>query len=342
MRGTRLIFFLDAFKEVRQGQSSMGFGQGPAFLPLNTELEKLLNHYGIRIKSSLVLDENSYKQPLSRQFGGGEQALYFAPIIKNKQINPSIDFMKNIKGLIVLKISPLELNTDQIAKNSITALRLFSSSTRSWEMSERINLNPMFMSPPSSDQELSSMPLAYLLEGEFVSYFAGKAVPEKMVEKDDAKGPNDPNIETNSDDPQNPKSEVDLSQIDEKTVVLEKGKPSRILLVGSGEMIKDSLVDSEGQSTNSVFLMNVIDYMNDRGDVAVMRGKDQRFNPLYDTGASVKTFIKMVNIAGLPVLVVLFGLFVWLFRHRRKKQIQAMFTPTLQKSRMPQSQDVQG
>jgi ABC-2 type transport system permease protein len=325
MRGTRLTIFLDAFKEVRQGQSSMGFGQGPAFLPLNTGLEKLLNHYGIRIKRSLVLDENSYKQPLSRQFGGGEQTLYFAPIIKNKQINPSIDFMKNIKGLIVLKISPLELNADQIAKNSITALRLFSSSTRSWEMSERINLNPMFMRPPSSDQELSSMPLAYLLEGEFVSYFAGKAVPEKTVKKDDAKEPNDPNTETDSDDQKKVKAEVDLSQIDEKTVVLEKGKPSRILLVGSGEMIKDSLVDSEGQSMNSVFLMNAIDYMNDRGDVAVMRGKEQRFNPLYDTGATVKTFIKMVNIAGLPVLVVLFGLFVWLFRLRRKKQIQTMF-----------------
>ncbi len=325
MRGTRLIIFLDAFKEVRQGQGSMGFGQGPTFLPLNTGLEKLLNHYGIRIKTSIVLDENAYKQPLSRQFGGGEQTLYFAPIIKNKQINPAIDFMKNIKGLIVLKISPLELNTDQIAKNGITALRLFSSSTRSWEMSERINLNPMFMRPPSSDKELSSMPLAYLMEGEFISYFAGKAIPEKPVEKDIAKDSNKPGTETASDDPQKSKSGVDLSQFDEKRVVLEKGKPSRILLIGSGEMIKDSLIDSEGRSTNSIFLMNAIDYMNDRGDVALMRGKEQRFNPLYDTGAMVKTIIKMVNIAGLPVLVVLFGLFVWLFRHRRKKQIQAIF-----------------
>ena len=163
------------------------------------------------------------------------------------------------------------------------------------------------------------------MEGEFISYFAGKAIPEKTVEKDIAKDSNKPGTETAGDDSQQPKSGVDLSQFDEKRVVLEKGKPSRILLIGSGEMIKDNLIDSEGRSTNSIFLMNAIDYMNDRGDVALMRGKEQRFNPLYDTGAMVKTIIKMVNIAGLPVLVVLFGLFVWLFRHRRKKQIQAIF-----------------
>lgn len=325
MRGTRLVLFLDAFREIRQGQGSAGFGQGPTFLPLNTGLEKLLNHYGIRIKTSLVLDENSYKQSLSQQFGGGEQKLYFAPIIQSKQINDSIDIMKNIKGMIVLKISPLELDNDQITKNSVTAHRLFSSSSRSWEMSERINLNPMFMRPPASDEEMSSIPLAYLLEGEFISYFAGKPVPEKTVEKDEKADPNKPEIDPETNEPQKPESKLDLSRFDQKTVVLERGMPSRILLVGSGEMIKDNLIDSEGQSTNAVFVMNALDFMSDRGDVAVMRGKEQRFNPLFETGSIVRTFIKMANIAGLPVLVILFGLCVWLFRLRRKKQIQAMF-----------------
>ena len=56
-----------------------------------------------------------------------------------------------------------------------------------------------------------------------------------------------------------------------------------------------------------------------------MRSKEQRFNPLFDTGPATKTFVKSFNIAGLPVLVTLFGLLVWFKRHSRKKHIQMMF-----------------
>jgi hypothetical protein len=69
----------------------------------------------------------------------------------------------------------------------------------------------------------------------------------------------------------------------------------------------------------------VIDYLNDRGDVAVMRSKEQRFNPLEDPTPAMRTMTKAVNIAGLPILVVLFGVGVWLRRIARKKRIQAMF-----------------
>jgi len=72
-------------------------------------------------------------------------------------------------------------------------------------------------------------------------------------------------------------------------------------------------------------MMNVIDYLNDRGDVAVMRSKEQRFNPLEDPTPAMRTMTKAVNIAGLPILVVLFGVGVWLRRIARKKRIQAMF-----------------
>jgi ABC-type uncharacterized transport system involved in gliding motility auxiliary subunit len=56
-----------------------------------------------------------------------------------------------------------------------------------------------------------------------------------------------------------------------------------------------------------------------------MRSKQQSLNPLHKLGAQVKTFVKTANIAGLPVLVVIFGLLVWLWRQRRKKRIQMMF-----------------
>jgi hypothetical protein len=90
-------------------------------------------------------------------------------------------------------------------------------------------------------------------------------------------------------------------------------------------MLKNNLLDEQGETPNSMFIMNTLDYLNYREDIAEMRSKEQRFNPLRDTGQGIKTFVKSFNIAGLPVAVVLFGLLVWFNRHSRKKRIQMMF-----------------
>jgi hypothetical protein len=321
MRGKTLALFLDAFNEVmpsQQQQRPPGYNPGPTYVPLNTGLEKLLEHYGIRIKKSYVMDENCYRQQLPASFGGGERAIYFAPLVKNEFINKDLAFMENIKGLITLKISPLELNVERIAESGLEAHKLFASSEKSWEMSGRINLNPMFIRPPQSSDEQQSLPLAYLLEGEFPSYFAGKPIPEKKpTDKPPEKG-------KKKEEPEK-KADAELSKITGEMEIPSKGKPGRVLLVASSEMLRDNLLSARGRSPNSMFIMNVLDYLNDREDIAAMRSKVQRFNPLRDTGAGIKTFVKSLNIVGPAVVVVLFGLIVWYRRHSRKKRIQMMY-----------------
>jgi ABC-type uncharacterized transport system involved in gliding motility auxiliary subunit len=294
------------------------------FIPLDTGLEKLLAHYGIRIQQSFVLDENCFRQQMPAQFGGGDQPIYYAPLIKNRFINKDLDFMKNIKVLVAIKISPLELISENIKQNALTPYKLIASSEKSWQLRDRINLNPMFLKPPPSSEEMQSYPLAYLIEGEFPSYFAGKPLPVKEV--DEKKTDKDEKTENESESKTAEKpSGIDLSKIERSGQFLAKGKPGKIFLMASADMLKNNVLDAEGQSSNATFVMNVIDYLNGREDVAVMRGKEQRFNPLEDTQAATKTFVKAFNIAGLPILVVIFGLGVWFRRHSRKKQIQMMF-----------------
>jgi ABC-type uncharacterized transport system involved in gliding motility auxiliary subunit len=325
MQGKSLALVLDRFNEVMPGgQQGMNPGQPPMFMPLDTGLEKLLAHYGIRIQQSFVLDENCFRQQMPAQFGGGDQPIYYAPLIKNRFINKDLDFMKNIKVLVAIKISPLELVDENIKKNSLTPYKLIASSEKSWQLRERINLNPMFLKPPPSSEEMQSYPLAYLIEGEFPSYFAGKPLPIKEV--DEKKPDKDEKAENESESKTAEKpSDIDLSKIERSGQFLAKGKPGKIFLMASADMLKNNVLDAEGQSSNATFVMNVIDYLNGREDVAVMRGKEQRFNPLEDTQAATKTFVKAFNIAGLPILVVIFGLGVWFRRHSRKKHIQMMF-----------------
>jgi ABC-2 type transport system permease protein len=314
MHGTNLAIFMDAFKETGPP------GQMPNFVPMDTGLEKMLAHYGVRITPSLVLDENCYRQRMPQNQGGGEQPLYFAPIIQNQHINKDLAYIKNIKGLIVLKISPLELDQERIGAQHLIAHQLLASSTRSWQMRDRINLNPMFMRPPAQDKEMASLPLAYLLEGSFSSYFAGKPIPQKPAQEESAADPSGAKAPAEKTAAMN-----DLSKISGQSVTKEQSVPAKIFVVASSEMLKDQLLDPTGKGANAMFLLNVIDALNNREAIATMRSKAQQYNPLVETGAVTKLFIKAANIVGLPLLVIFFGLLVWYRRHARKKKIELKF-----------------
>lgn len=315
MRGTNLVIFMDTFKEEMPAQQGFGLNRGPVYTPLDTGLEKLLAHYGITLEKAYVLDENCYKQRVSQAMGGGQRDIYFAPIIKSRHINHELPFMQNIKGLIAVKASPVTVDEKKTVAAGLTAHKLLASSEKSWEMRNNINLNPMFLSPPNEDQMSGSQPLAWLLEGQFSSYFDGRQIPVKTVAA--------------TVDEQQPTADKaaqrDLSLIQGKGEFLSESAPVKIFIMASSEMISDNILDPNETSPNGLYVLNVIDALNDREDVAMLRGKVQQYNPLDDIQAPTRTAIKMLNIAGLPIAVTIFGFFILLRRHARKKQIQTMF-----------------
>jgi hypothetical protein len=184
-------------------------------------------------------------------------------------------------------------------------------------MSGRIDLSPWAMQPPEDLSEMESFDLAALIAGEFPSYFAGEPVPEKP--SPEGEGADSASVADVS-------GEIGTDLVTGEGAVVEKGKPGRIFLVTSSEILGNNILDEGGASTQATFILNVIDHLNGRDAYADMRGKTQRFNPLRDTGAGVRTFVKTLNIAGLPVLVVALGIVVWARRSSRKRRIQAMFS----------------
>ncbi len=323
MKGKSLAIFLDPLKEVQPQQQAYLQTAPMGFVPLKSGLEKLLAHYGVTVQPAVVMDENCYKQRLPKAMGGGERPIYYAPVIKNIHINHKLAVMDNIKGLVTIKAAPVILDAAKIKAADLSAQPLFASSDRSWLMKKQINFDPRFLHPPGPDQERKSYPLAYMIDGEFPSYFAGKPIPEKPVkekkEKDLKKSASDQNAEQTGDRAKVP------SRITEKGNVIEKGKSGHLFIIGSTEIIRDNIMDPGGRSPNDIMVMNVLDYLNGQAGIAKLRSKQQTFNPIDETGAAAKTLVKTANIAGLPVLVVIFGLLVWLRRHGRKKRIQSMF-----------------
>ena len=316
MKGKSLAIFYDAFNEMNMPQSQ-GRQQGPVFLPVSTGLEKMLDHYGVSITPSYVLDRSCFEQQMPPQYGGGKQAIYFAPIIKNEKINGDLDFMKYVKSLVILKVSPITLREEALATAGLQGDVIFSSSDESWEMSGRIDLSPWAMQPPEDPAEMESYDLAALISGEFTSYFAGKPVPEKP----------EPGLEgADSTAAAGAAGDQGADLVTGEGAVVGKGRPGKIFLITSSEVLGNNILDEGGASTQATFILNVIDHLNGRDAYADMRGKTQRFNPLGDTGAGTRTFVKTLNIAGLPVLVVALGIVVWARRSNRKRRIAAMFT----------------
>ena len=315
MRGTNLAVFLDSFSQKTTPQQQR-MGRPPQYEPNRTGLEKLLNHYGLDLEEAIVLDENCFKQQLPQSRGGGQQPIYFAPIIQNQNINHDLPFMNNIKGLVTLKNGPVKLRESVLEEQGLNGQALFSSSEKSWTMSGRINLNPMLISPPSSDDEQFSRPLAAMVEGEFTSFFKGKPIPEKETEDQAAQESNGTEV--------TPEAELQ-SKMAASGTRLDQGRPAKIVLIGSSALLSDQVLDAEGQSPNSAFVMNIMDALNGRQAMASLRSKVQQFNPLNETSSATKAAIKSTNIIGLPILVVLTGLIVLVRRSSRKRQIKQMF-----------------
>ncbi len=320
MKGKSLAVFVETFNEIQQNANQQMYGASqPVYLPINTGLDKLLDHYGAKVKKSYVMDENCF---VSQDPTAGEMPLYFAPTIKDENINHRLGFLENIKVLQMLKVSPVEIDREKTDANKLKVTQLFSSSRDSWEMAGQINLMPWMIRPPADAEEQKSIPLAYLIEGEMPSYFADKPVPEKPKEEAPEEEGQEAEAEAEQEQPV-----VEESRVKDSVGVLAKGNPGRILLIGSGDILKDNVLDDQGRSPNSVFLLNSFDYLNNREDIAVMRSKNQRFNPLRDTKAATRTLVKIFNIAGVPILFLLFGFYIWVRRKAKKRMIQNLFDP---------------
>ena len=304
MHGTNLAIFLDKFKEIPGRQSML--------LNNKTGLEKLLKHYGIKIKNSIVMDKNCFKQRLPREQGGGERPIYFAPLIKSKNINHKLKYLENINGLVMLKNSPIDLNK-KLSKNYKVDL-LFTSSKNSWEAKNIQTLNPLYIYPPNQEK-MKKIPLAYLVEGKFESYFKNKPIPPKE-EKTKMKKQKTKEIKKDK--------KQKIKNLITKGTKIDRGY-GKIFIIGSSDILTDSVIDAQGDTPNSIFVMNIIDVLNDKIDRAILRAKTEEFNPLYDISDSIKTQIKVFNILILPIIVLLFGFFIKILRNRKRHKIKEMF-----------------
>lgn len=320
MQGNSLMLVTDQFIDVANLEPPMNpmMRNRPMFMPRQTGLEKLLAHYaGVTVDDAVILDKNCWRQPLPAEMGGGDRPIYMAPMLKQDRINNTPAYMHNLPALVFLKVSPITVDLEYAATQGVKVTELLRSSDESWLLRNVIDFNPSNIPGPAEDQQYTSYPFSYMLEGEFVSYFADKEIPvdqrpEEQPQIDEEGNPTVPEEEAGP----------DIKVRDNFTA---KGKPGKIFILTSSDALANNILDPEAQTPNAIFILNVLDYLNGQEEMAVMRSKTQAITLLDSSGAKTKTFAKYFNIAVVPILVIVAGIVVWFWRKNRQRSIRARF-----------------
>ena len=311
MKGKSVLMFLDTYDiELPMSGADLIPGGRPYYTPRDTGLEQLIAHYGLTLQRSYVLDEFCYTE--SRQLPDGtvtDEPIYFAPLIQDWNIGKDHEFMTGIGDLIMLSISPLGFDPE--AQTGVEAHLLYTSSSRSWEHGENPTLfSPVYATPPD-DSMKAKHPLAYVLEGTFTSYYADKPLPsfenvEIQVGAESREG-------------------ITLDSTSIARAFIDSGTGGKLFVVGTSAILGDGLLDRDGLTSNSLFFLNLLDYMNENEERAVLRGKGRGSHPLEQDNRNLRFFAKIFNIAGLPVLIAFAGMIAWATWFARRRRVSRAF-----------------
>ena len=289
MNGGNLTVFADMFQEIPASNQY----QLPEYKFLETGLPEFLANYGIVINQDCVMDMNCYK---NFQQGYGEIPMYYVPIIQRETVSQKNPITKNLSYILMFQNSSIDLNLSENVKGTV----LIKSSKESWTMKDNIIMHPLYISPAAKEEQ-SSFNLAVLAEGKFKSQF-----------------------EKNPQDKNENKSNKDLISGGTNSHLSNGTKHGKIFVTGSSVIISPMLIDDSGREPISIFVRNVLDYMNGNEDLCLMRTKGLSLNTLNKTSAVSVKVAKIINQYGVPFLVLIVGFVIWRMRikHRRKIRIE--------------------
>ena len=301
MRGGNVMFFVDSL--VEQGGSPY---QAAEYVPNELNIDKLLNKYGVKRNYDYVMDTNCYSTS-SPEYG--KVNLYWAPIMQKDSLAKKSVITQNLGYLIFLQNGSLDISGAENNSN-LKSTVLVKSSPESWAQSERIMLNPIFMTPPEASN-FAPQNLAVMIEGKFDSAYTEKPEFETFDESAEA----------------TENQTKDENQLTTENHLASAKLPGKIFVTGSSYVTTYQILDGQDTSPISMFFLNVIDYLNGNEEVCTMRTKGLGINVLTIKSPALATIAKYFNQFGLVILVAVAGLIVVRSRAKRRKQIREKYNP---------------
>ncbi len=295
MRGGRAVFLVDPI-QIQPGTMQA--------TPLSTGLNDLLEHYGAKLGNNLLIDRRFHD---NARFQQGFMTVfqpypYFVQIRK-----PNFSAENAVTSQLEVLTLPWTSALEPIAKEGITATTLAKTSEFGQTLQGYYNLMPNFQIP---DAETQAYPVAVALEGQFKSFYADKEVPP--VSSDDTTGAEDSEVPTPTQDT-------------EARTTITDGAQTQIVVVGNAQFLTQMRPDGVN------FFLNTVDWLT-LGDALIgIRSQTITNRPLQiktrdggfrEVSEIEKNLIKYLCIAGIPLLVVIFGLLRYFLKRRAKRFVE--------------------
>lgn len=290
MRGGRVV--------ICSGRYDVNFSaDGLSLTPLETGLEDWLDHFGVSITPTLVLDDRNQPLPMPRvrqtPFGALrtwelEPYPYLVQVREDGLLNR--DVTARLDSVGIYWGSPLVV--EQEKAKGLEVLPLLQSSTRSWTNDDLNRVGFIEYEVPQEGTEPHLLAAAF--GGRFKSYFAERGAP---AAEGGASGR--PGI-----------------------VSLEESPETRLVVVGNSEFLSDFVaralarVDGGFFVENLRFVQNLIDWVSLDNDMLDIRSRGLVSRRLRRLGSGQETLIENMSYA-VP-LIVLIGLGAYL-RFRRRQ-----------------------
>lgn len=305
MKGGNLIVLADAVRiDIERGLQ--GFVQSPKIL-------KLLEHYGVRVEKSIVLDASCGQVQIPQQVGPFRMnvPVNYPYITKATEagFNKNNPAVSGLSQMIFPWASPLTLLVDNAdsagqadSATPVKASILVQSSEKSWIESGYFNLNPQqnWNSIFAAKQgELKQSILVAYLHGNFTSYFAGKSIPPKVEP-----------LPTDTGD----MAEIKLDDEDKDREIITSNEGRHLAVAGDS----DFLTTQGAAPGNIAWLLNIVDWLTLDENLIAIRSRslvDRTIkNERLGTDKSYANIIRLTNVLIMPVLVIILGLIIFFKR----------------------------
>jgi gliding-associated putative ABC transporter substrate-binding component GldG len=283
MKGGKIAFLINKINATLQTQ----YGN-----PLNVNLDDLLESYGVRINSDLVRDVSCAYVSVQQQAGfmiiQNQIPFYFLP--RASEFDKKSPIVKDLSSVVFYFASSID--TSMARQKGLTSHVLVKSSNKSGRQQNVFIINPTMQVTKEMFSE-SGIPLVVAVEGAFPSAFGNKPI----------------GVDTSF------KGTIDT------TNRLVTGKVSKIIVVGDGDFVQDQL--SGGNRDNFILASNFIDWLADDIGLAEIRSRESNVKPLDEVSEGTKTWLKGLNLAVPPVIVVVVGIVRWRMRISMRKRLES-------------------
>ena len=296
MRGGRALFLVDPVVIQYEGLNVSS---------LKTGLNDLLEHYGVKLNDNLVLDvfmdQLTYSQGFMTVTTG---YAYFIKVLKQYQyrtgetsdgLSKDSIITNQLESLTFPWAGSLELIPNVDAP--VEAIALAKTSRGGWTAQSPYNISPTNrqFQPPASVQKAHTVAIS--LSGVFKSFYAGKAIPPAEYSESD--------------------EVVTAKPAEEERMTKTDSEATQIVVVGNSQFLQ------QGRPDGQLFFLNTVDWLTLGEELINIRSHGVTNRPLKEVSESEKFFLKFISIAGVPILVVAFGLVRFFLRRRAKRLVEA-------------------